>query len=154
MTISELWPLLRPLSKGLAVPAWILAIVGMGAALVVALTSTIRVSAGLNLLQLVGAMCAALSMGMLAIAAILQPPLNTEAHRWSLANELPAMVRSFWAGALIMAVGVLGFALAGWLRVDGPTTQSIAFTQVFLTGAAASGLTYILLAKATPETTE
>ncbi|WP_284763908.1 hypothetical protein [Arthrobacter sp. efr-133-R2A-63] len=59
-------------------------------------------------------------------------------------------VRSFLLAAIVMLLGVAGFAAAGWISPGGPSPQSMAFSQIFLLGAASCGLTFLLLNKVHP----
>lgn len=59
-------------------------------------------------------------------------------------------VRSFLFAAVVMLLGVIGFAAAGWISPGGPSPQSVAFSQIFLLGAASCGLTFLLLNKVLP----
>lgn len=61
-----------------------------------------------------------------------------------------AHVRSFLVAAVAMFMAVVGFAVAGWLLPGGPSPQSMAFSQIFLLGAACCGLTFVLLHKVAP----
>ncbi|MFJ3956100.1 hypothetical protein [Arthrobacter sp. NPDC090010] len=150
MTLGELWPNMRLLSRSLAVPGWFLALLGMGAALVVAITSGLHVSATLQRVQVVGSFSAAVSIVLLACAVFTQPLDKPRSARWqlSLSNELPVMVRSFYFGALMMLLGAIGFSVIGLFLTGGPTSQTLAFSQVFLTGACASALSYLLFSRA------
>ncbi|MDP5227929.1 MULTISPECIES: hypothetical protein [Arthrobacter] len=150
MTLGELWPNMRLLSRLLAVPGWLLACLGMVAALFVAITSGLKVSSTLQVIQVIGSLASASSIVFLACAVFSQPLDKPRSARWqlSLSNELPIMVRSFYFGALMMLLGAVLFTLIGLFLSGGPTSQTLAFSQVFLTGACSSALSYLLFSRA------
>jgi hypothetical protein len=89
---------------------------------------------------------------LLGLAAASQPPSegkvdDSEAGFQASASD---QVRSFLLAAIVMLLGVAGFAAAGWASPGGPSPQSIAFSQIFLLGAASCGLTFLLLNKVLP----
>lgn len=61
-----------------------------------------------------------------------------------------SQVRSFLLGAIVLLLGLVGFATAGLFMPSGPSPQSIAFSQIFLLGAVSCGLTFLLLNKVLP----
>ncbi len=63
---------------------------------------------------------------------------------------MPPTVRSFLLAALALLAGAVVFACAGLVLRNGPSAQSVAFCQVFLLGAAASGFTFMLFSKVAP----
>ena len=69
-------------------------------------------------------------------------------------GEFPATVQAFLLGSLAFLAGAVAFACAGLVLQSGPSVQSVAFCQVFLLGAAASGFTFMLFSKVAPRHTE
>ncbi len=63
---------------------------------------------------------------------------------------MPATVQSLLLGSLALLAGAVVFACAGLVLRSGPSAQSVAFCQVFLLGAAASGFTFMLFSKVSP----
>lgn len=158
MTMSEMWPLLRPLCRKLALLGWASSAAGMAAGLAVAIASGTRLSPMMSTMQLVASACMAVSVAAFVTAATLQPraearraaePRDAEL-RLETGTELPATVQSFLLGSLALLAGAVVFACAGLLLRSGPSAQSVAFCQVFLLGAAASGFTFMLFSKASP----
>ena len=70
------------------------------------------------------------------------------------AGEFPATVQAFLLGSLAFLAGAVAFACAGLVLQSGPSVQSVAFCQVFLLGAAASGFTFMLFSKVAPRHTD
>ncbi|WP_235347414.1 hypothetical protein [Arthrobacter sp. SPG23] len=66
-------------------------------------------------------------------------------------GELPPTIRSFLLAAFALLTGAVVFACAGLVLRNGPSAQSVAFCQVFLLGAAASGFTFMLFSKVAPQ---
>ncbi len=73
MTMSEVWPLLRPLCRKLALLGWASSAAGMAAGLAVAIASGTRLSPMMSTLQLVAASSMAVSVASFVTAAALQP---------------------------------------------------------------------------------
>jgi hypothetical protein len=175
MTMSEVWPLLRPLCRKLALLGWASSAAGMAAGLAVAIASGTRLSPMMSNLQLVAGLCMAVSVGSFVTAAALQPrarsQVRTQARtqagvkRGSMAprgrelqldnaGEFPATVQAFLLGSLAFLAGAVAFACAGLVLQSGPSVQSVAFCQIFLLGAAASGFTFMLFSKVAPRHAE
>jgi len=173
--MSEVWPLLRPLCRKLALLGWASSAAGMAAGLAVAIASGTRLSPMMSTLQLVAGLCMAVSVGSFVAAAGLQPRAQSQARsqaraqagvkRGSIAprgrelqldyaGEFPATVQAFLLGSLAFLAGAVAFACAGLVLQSGPSVQSVAFCQVFLLGAAASGFTFMLFSKVTPRPTD
>ena len=161
--MSEVWPLLRPLSRKLALLGWASSAAGMAAGLAVAIASGTRLSPMMSTLQLVAGLCMAVSVGSFVTAAAVQPRARAQegVQRGSIAPrgrelqldyaaEFPATVQAFLLGALAFLAGAVAFACAGLVLQSGPSIQSVAFCQVFLLGAAASGFTFMLFSKVVP----
>jgi hypothetical protein len=155
MTMSEMWPQLRPLCRRLALLGWASSAAGMAAGLAVAIASGTRLSPEMSTMQLVAAACMAVSVTAFVPAAVLQPRNGAGSAaqqgdaglRLESGAELPATVRSLLQGSLVLLVGAVAFACAGLVLQSGPSAQSVAFCQVFLLGAAASGFTFLLFSK-------
>ena len=173
--MSEVWPLLRPLCRKLALLGWASSAAGMAAGLAVAIASGTRLSPMMSNLQLVAGLCMAVSVGSFVTAAALQPrarsQVRTQARsqagvkRGSIAprggelqldyaGEFPATVQAFLLGSLAFLAGAVAFACAGLVLQSGPSVQSVAFCQIFLLGAAASGFTFMLFSKVAPRHAE
>lgn len=88
----------------------------------------------------------------LGLAAACQPPSVRQADDPEPGFQTGAadQVRSFLFAAVVMLLGAVGFAAAGWISPSGPSPQSIAFSQIFLLGASSCGLTFLLLNKVLP----
>jgi hypothetical protein len=155
MTMSEMWPQLRPLCRRLALLGWASSAAGMAAGLAVAIASGTRLSPEMSTMQLVAAACMAVTVTAFVPAAALQPRAGAGSTaqqgdagpRPESGAELPATVRSLLQGSLVLLVGAVAFACAGLVLQSGPSAQSVAFCQVFLLGAAASGFTFLLFSK-------
>lgn len=177
MTMSEVWPLLRPLCRKLALLGWASSAAGMAAGLAVAIASGTRLSPMMSTLQLVAASSMAVSVASFVTAAALQPRARSRSQSRSQARvqaavkhgsiapqgrelqldyggEFPATVQAFLLGSLAFLAGAVAFACAGLVLQSGPSVQSVAFCQVFLLGAAASGFTFMLFSKVAPRHTE
>lgn len=151
MTLREMWPLLRPLSRRLALLGWVASAAGMSAGLAVAIASGTRLSPVMSTLQLVAVASMAVAVTSFVTAASVQPR-----HAGRAAGESPASperldvggfpdtVQSFLLCSLALLAGAVVFALAGLVLRSGPSAQSVAFCQVFFLGAAASGFTFML----------
>jgi hypothetical protein len=175
MTMSEVWPLLRPLCRKLALLGWASSAAGMAAGLAVAIASGTRLSPIMSNLQLVAGLCMAVSVGSFVTAAALQPRARSQARsqagsqartqagvnrggvaprgrdlQFDYAGEFPATVQAFLLGSLAFLAGAVAFACAGLVLQSGPSVQSVAFCQIFLLGAAASGFTFMLFSKVAP----
>jgi hypothetical protein len=172
MTMSEMWPQLRPLCRKLALLGWAASAAGMAAGLAVAIASGTRLSPMMSTMQLVAGVCMAVSVASFVTATALQP--RSAARRGTGlrdrdlrpgdlqhsdfrhgdfqhdAGEFPATVQSFLLGSLALLAGAVAFAGAGLVLQSGPSAQSVAFCQVFLLGAAASGFTFMLFSKLAP----
>ncbi len=156
--MSEMWPQLRPLCRKLALLGWAASASGMAAGLAVAIASGTRLSPMMSTMQLVAGVCMAVSVAAFVTAAALQPrtgagraaePRDAELRIES-GPELPATVQSLLLGSLALLAGAVVFACAGMVLRSGPSAQSVAFCQVFLLGAAASGFTFMLFSKVSP----
>ncbi|WP_459385424.1 hypothetical protein [Arthrobacter humicola] len=179
MTMSEVWPLLRPLCRKLALLGWASSAAGMAAGLAVAIASGTRLSPMMSTLQLVAALSMAVSVASFVTAAALQPRARSQSQPQSRSQarvqaavkhgsiapqgrelqldyggEFPATVQAFLLGSLAFLAGAVAFACAGLVLQSGPSVQSVAFCQVFLLGAAASGFTFMLFSKVAPRHTE
>jgi|GEM_PF-863547 len=183
MTMSEVWPLLRPLCRKLALLGWASSAAGMAAGLAVAIASGTRLSPMMSTLQLVAALSMGVSVASFVTAAALQPRARSQARSQSRSQarsqarvqaavkhgsiapqgrelqldyggEFPATVQAFLLGSLAFLAGAVAFACAGLVLQSGPSVQSVAFCQVFLLGAAASGFTFMLFSKVAPRPTE
>jgi hypothetical protein len=181
--MSEVWPLLRPLCRKLALLGWAASAAGMAAGLAVAIASGTRLSPMMSTLQLVAALSMGVSVASFVTAAALQPRARSRAgsragsqsrsqsrvqaavKHGSIApqgrelqleygGEFPATVQAFLLGSLAFLAGAVAFACAGLVLQSGPSVQSVAFCQVFLLGAAASGFTFMLFSKVAPRPTE
>ena len=173
--MSEVWPLLRPQCRKLALLGWASSAAGMAAGLAVAIASGTRLSPMMSNLQLVAGLCMALSVGSFVTAAALQPRARSQVRaqartqagvtRGSMAprgrelqldygGEFPATVQAFLLGSLAFLAGAVAFACAGLVLQSGPSVQSVAFCQIFLLGAAASGFTFMLFSKVAPRHAE
>ena len=152
MTIGELWPQLRPLCRALALLGWVTTAAGMAAGLSIAVAGGTSLSPTVQALQFFSAVSMGVAVLSFVAAALLQPQ-----HRgWRAVDheggggapepgtEMPPTVRSF------LLAGAVVFACAGLVLRNGPSAQSVAFCQVFLLGAAASGFTFMLFSKVVP----
>ena len=146
-----MWPLLRPLSRRLALLGWASSAAGMTAGLTVAIASGTRLSPMMSTMQLVSVVAMAVAVTSFVTAASVQPrsPVrhDVEAPDSREAGDLPDTVQSFLLGSLALLAGAVVFALAGFLLRSGPSDQSVAFCQVFFLGAAASGFTFMLFSR-------
>jgi hypothetical protein len=155
MTMSEMWPQLRPLCRRLALLGWASSAAGMAAGLTVAIASGTRLSPTMSAMQLTSAVCMAVAVSALVTAAALQPRTHAgdaaspgdSRLRLESRAELPATVQSLLLGSLALLAGAVAFACVGLVLRSGPSAQSVAFCQVFLLGAAASGFTFMLFSK-------
>jgi hypothetical protein len=179
MSMSEVWPLLRPLCRKLALLGWASSAAGMAAGLAVAIASGTRLSPMMSTLQLVATLSMAVSVASFVAAAALQPRARSQSRSQSRSQarvpaavkhgsiapqgrelqldyggEFPATVQAFLLGSLAFLAGAVAFACAGLVLQSGPSVQSVAFCQVFLLGAAASGFTFMLFSKVAPRHTE
>ncbi len=154
MTLGYVWPRLRPLSRRLAVVGWASSAAGMVAGLAVAIASGTRLSPLMTTFQAVSTACMAVALTSFVTAASLQPrspeALHLERREIDPGAEFPATVQSFLLGSIALLAGAVAFACAGLVLRSGPSAQSVAFCQVFLLGAAASGFTFMLFSKAAP----
>lgn len=152
--MSEMWPLLRPLSRRLALLGWASSAAGMTAGLALAIASGTRLSPMMSTMQLVAVVSMAVAVVSFVIAASVQPRPRVQGAGEPPAGlesgDLPDTVQSFLLGSVALLVGAVVFALAGFLLRSGPSVQSVAFCQVFFLGAAASGFTFMLFSRVTP----
>ena len=81
-------------------------------------------------------------------------PRGARSSQLDYSGEFPATVQAFLLGSLALLAGAVVFACAGLVLQSGPSVQSVAFCQVFLLGAAASGFTFMLFSKVTPRHTD
>jgi hypothetical protein len=149
----------------LALLGWASSAAGMAAGLAVAIASGTRLSPVMSALQLVAGLSMAVSVSTFVMAAALQPrarvregakagrvgPRGRELQL-DYAGDFPATVHAFLLGSLALLAGAVAFACAGLVLQSGPSVQSVAFCQVFLLGAAASGFTFMLFSKVAPAT--
>jgi len=146
-----MWPLLRPLSRRLALLGWASSAAGMTAGLAVAIASGTRLSPMMNALQLVAVVSMAVAVTSFVTAASVQPrpPVRgaVESPESPDPGEFPDTVQSFLLGSLALLAGAVVFALAGLVLRSGPSAQSVAFCQVFFLGAAASGFSFMLFSR-------
>ncbi|WP_442545015.1 hypothetical protein ACSBOX_04620 [Arthrobacter sp. KN11-1C] len=151
MLFGELGPLLRPLSRRLAAAGWCAAAVGLVCGLAIAVGAGVRLSPSMQTVQEVGLAATGAAALLLGLAAASQPSsdrrVDDPESGFTGAND---QVRSFLLAAIVMLLGVAGFAAAGWISPGGPSPQSMAFSQIFLLGAASCGLTFLLLNKVLP----
>jgi hypothetical protein len=176
MTLNELWPRLRPLCRRLALLGWASSAAGMAAGLAVAIASGTRLSPLMSTMQLLAGVCLLVAVPSFLAAAAVQPRPDaqhkTAQHKTALRAkepqardvrpeagseaggegpaEAPATVHSFLLGSWALLAGAVVFACAGLVLQNGPSAQSVAFCQVFLLGAAASGFTFLLFSKVAP----
>jgi hypothetical protein len=156
MTLADVWPRLRPLCRRLALLGWACSAAGMAAGLAVAIASGTRLSPLMTVFQSVSTACMAVATASFVTAASLQPrsqQARDAEHRDPQLDpgaEFPATVQSFLLGAVVLLAGAVAFAGAGLVLRSGPSAQSVAFCQVFLLGAAASGFTFMIFSKITP----
>lgn len=158
MTVGELWPHLRPLCRGLALLGWVASAVGMAAGLSIAIAGGTSLSRTMQALQL----ASAISMGVAVLSFIAASLLQPRHRSWRAADsrgmdtaheaagEFPPTIRSFLLASFALLAGAVVFACAGLVLPSGPSAQSVAFCQVFLLGAAASGFTFMLFSKVAP----
>lgn len=146
-----MWPLLRPLSRRLALLGWASSAAGMGAGLAVAIASGTRLSPMMSTLQLVAMMSMAVAVTSFVTAAAVQPRPSVrgavESPESLDPREFPDTAQIFLLGSLALLAGAVAFALAGLVLRSGPSAQSVAFCQVFFLGAAASGFTFLLFSR-------
>jgi hypothetical protein len=152
MTLSEMWPLLRPLSRRLALLGWASSAAGMTAGLAVAIASGTRLSPMMSTLQLVAVVSMAVAVTSFVTAASVQPRPSVRVKSPEAPDrldpaEFPDTVQSFLLGSLALLAGAVVFALAGLVLRSGPSAQSVAFCQVFFLGAAASGFSFMLFSR-------
>ncbi|MCZ9883435.1 hypothetical protein [Arthrobacter sp. B2a2-09] len=152
MLFGELGPLLRPLSRRLAAAGWCAAAVGLVCGLAIAVGAGVRLSPSMQAVQAVGLAATGAAALLLGLAAACQPSSDRHVDDPEPGFQTGAsdQVRSFLLAAIVMLLGVAGFAAAGWISPGGPSPQSIAFSQIFLLGAASCGLTFLLLNKVLP----
>ena len=111
MTMSDVWPQLRPLCRKLALLGWASSAAGMAAGLAVAIASGTRLSPMMSTLQLVAGLCMAVSVASFVTAAALQPRARVREGakpgsvaprgrdlQLDYAGEFPATVQAFLLG--------------------------------------------------------
>ncbi len=149
-----MWPQIRPLCRRLALLGWISSLAGMSAGLAVAIGGGTSLSPLMSVLQLGAVVCLVITVASFiaaaALARRLDAPSPQETATEPEASDLPATMRSFLFGSLALLAGAIAFACAGLILRNGPSAQSVAFCQVFLLGAAASGFTFMIFNKAAP----
>lgn len=162
--MGDLWPLLRSASRKLALFGWASCAAGVAAGLAVAVASGTSLSPVMLALQEVSSACMGLAVVSFTAAVLLQPHLHLPQRRGDAPSdeagdtnapseagiELPSTLRSFLPGALVLLIGAISFAAAGLVLRSGPSPQSLAFCQVFVLSAAASGFTYLLFSRVAP----
>jgi hypothetical protein len=163
--MGDLWPLLRSVSRKLALLGWASSAAGVAAGLAVAVASGTSLSPVMTALQRVSGASLGVAIVSFAAAVLLQPQHppqrhgNTASDRIpekqiepspATSSELPATLRSFLPGALVLLMGAVTFAAAGLVLRSGPSPQSMAFCQVFVLAASASGFTYLLFTRVAP----
>lgn len=158
MTVGELWPNLRPLCRALALLGWATSAAGMAAGLSIAVAGGTSLSPTMEALQ----SFSAVSMGVAVISFIAASLLQPRQRGWRAVDhdasgaapepggDMPPTIRSFLLAAFALLAGAVVFACAGLVLRNGPSAQSVAFCQVFLLGAAASGFTFMLFSKVSP----
>jgi hypothetical protein len=133
---------------------WASSVVGMAAGLAIAIAGGTRLSPLMTAFQTFSAACMAVAVASFVAAATLQPrprsPRDATEFEIDPAAEFPATVQSFLLGSIVLLAGAVAFACAGLVLRTGPSAQSVAFCQVFLLGAAASGFTFMLFSKVAP----
>ncbi|MBO1267132.1 hypothetical protein [Arthrobacter cavernae] len=156
MLFGDLAPLLRPLSRRLATAGWCFTAAGLAAGLAVALGTGVSLPPGMQLVQAAGIVATAASALLIGLGAVCQPTAGAEEaaadapEPWAY-PAAASQVRSFLLGAIVLLLGLLGFATAGLFLPSGPSPQSLAFTQIFLQGSVSCGLTFVLLNKVLPQ---
>lgn len=165
--MGDLWPLLRSVSRKLALLGWASSAAGVAAGLAVAVASGTSLSPVMTAFQRVSAASLGVAIVSFAAAVLLQPQHRPQRHTSTntasdripeqqteaspaTSSELPAMLRSFLPGAVVLLMGAVTFAAAGLVLRSGPSPQSLAFCQVFGLAASASGFTYLLFTRVTP----
>ena len=152
MLFGDLAPLVRPLSRWLAAAGWCCTVVGLGTGLVVAVGTGVSLTPSMQVIQMTGLVATATAALLIGTAAAIQPvadPGDDAPEPWFY-PAATAQVRSFLLGAIVMLLGLVGFAMAGLFMPSGPSPQSIAFSQIFLLGSVSCGLTFLLLNKVLP----
>lgn len=153
MLFGDLAPLLRPLSRRLATAGWCFTAAGLAAGLAVALGTGVNLPPGMQLVQAAGLVATAASALLIGLGAVSQPSADNQVAPEPWAYPAAAsQVRSFLLGAIVLLLGLVGFATAGLFLPSGPSPQSLAFTQIFLQGSVSCGLTFVLLNKVLPQT--
>lgn len=152
MLFGDLAPLVRPLSRWLAAAGWWCTGLGLGAGLIVAVGTGVSLSPSMEGIQRAGLIATAAAASLIGAAAIVQPvgDRDDDAPEPWFYPAAAAQVRSFLVGALVMLLGLVGFAAAGLFMPSGPSPQSVAFSQIFLLGSVSCGLTFLLLNKVLP----
>ncbi|UVJ38609.1 hypothetical protein [Arthrobacter sp. CJ23] len=152
MLFGDLSPLLRPLSRRLATAGWCFTAAGLAAGLAVALGTGVSLPPGMQLVQTAGLIATAASALLIGLGAACQPTAGAEEvpEPWAY-PAAASQVRSFLLGAIVLLLGLAGFAAAGLFLPSGPSPQSLAFTQIFLQGSVSCGLTFVLLNKVLPQ---
>ena len=152
MLFGDLAPFVRPMSRWLATAGWFCTLAGLGAGLVVGGGTGGGLSPPMQLIQTVSLVATAAAALLIGTAAATQPVADRDddaPEPWFY-PAAAAQVRSFLLGAIVLLLGLVGFATAGLFMPSGPSPQSIAFSQIFLLGAVSCGLTFLLLNKVLP----
>ncbi|MFC8040122.1 hypothetical protein ACFUOZ_12270 [Paenarthrobacter sp. NPDC057355] len=151
MLFGDLAPLVRPLSRWLATAGWFCTLVGLGAGLIVAVGTGVSLSPSMQAIQTISLVATATAALLIGTAAASQPlsDRHDDPEPWYY-PAAAAQVRSFLLGAIVLLLGLVGFATAGLFMPSGPSPQSIAFSQIFLLGSVSCGLTFLLLNKVLP----
>ncbi|MFJ5954671.1 hypothetical protein ACIQC5_01805 [Paenarthrobacter sp. NPDC092416] len=152
MLFGDLAPLMRPLSRWLATAGWCFTAAGLGAGLMVAVGTGVSLSPSMQTIQTAGLVATAIAALLIGTATVSQPVAEQDddsPEPWFY-PAAAAHVRSFLLGAIVMMMGLVGFAAAGLFMPSGPSPQSVAFSQIFLLGAVSCGLTFLLLNRVLP----
>jgi hypothetical protein len=152
MLFGDLAPFVRPMSRWLATAGWFCTLAGLAAGLIVAVGTGVSLSPAMQAIQTVSLVATAAAAVLIGTAAAIQPlaDRDDDAPEPWFYPAAAAQVRSFLLGAIVLLLGLVGFAAAGLFMPSGPSPQSIAFSQIFLLGAVSCGLTFLLLNKVLP----
>ncbi|MDI2034610.1 hypothetical protein [Paenarthrobacter nitroguajacolicus] len=152
MLFGDLAPFVRPLSRWLATAGWFCTLVGLGSGLIVAVGTGVSLSPSMQAIQTISLVATAAAALLIGTAAASQPTSDRhdDAPEPWYYPAAAAQVRSFLLGAIVLLLGLVGFATAGMFMPSGPSPQSIAFSQIFLLGSVSCGLTFLLLNKVLP----
>ena len=114
--MSEMWPLLRPLSRSLALLGWASSAAGMTAGLAIAIASGTRLSPMMSTLQLVAMASTAVAVASFVTAASVQPrpgALDDVEPEDPDSGGLPDTVQSLLLGSVALLAGAVVFARCG-----------------------------------------